>query len=276
MVTTWLCASALVLLMAGGALAQQPTAPPTAPPAAAPALRGMAACRAEFQTICRGLEAGGSRRLTCLEQNRRHLSPACAASVQQRLDQRAERQLLQPAPPAARQAETQAPPPVPVAPATPPATPPAPSSGAPPPATADARGATPLRDCRPDMQSLCATVQPGGGARIACLRQNTDRLSPRCAQALAAFDLQQQDRRRDGRAANRLACWADAQRLCRGLRGPDRQACLAQNQAQLSPACVEQVARRVARAARGQTLAPASTPPTPATPPAPAASKPKP
>jgi hypothetical protein len=93
------------------------------------------------------------------------------------------------------------------------------------------------------MRALCAAAQPGRGARVACLRQSTDRLTPACAQALAAFDGQRQL----VKSANRQACQADARRLCRGQRGPDRLACLQQNIAQLSPACVEQTSKRAAR-----------------------------
>ncbi len=40
--------------------------------------------------------------------------------------------------------------------------------------------------CRSDFQSNCAGVSPGGSAALACLRQNVDRVSPACAQALRA------------------------------------------------------------------------------------------
>jgi hypothetical protein len=40
--------------------------------------------------------------------------------------------------------------------------------------------------CEADYRSLCAGVQPGGGRIIACLQQNSDKLSPGCRQALGA------------------------------------------------------------------------------------------
>jgi len=40
--------------------------------------------------------------------------------------------------------------------------------------------------CAADYQSLCSGVQPGGGRIIACLKQNSAKLSPDCQQALMA------------------------------------------------------------------------------------------
>lgn len=38
--------------------------------------------------------------------------------------------------------------------------------------------------CAADYKALCSGVQPGGGRIIACLKQNADKLSPTCRQAL--------------------------------------------------------------------------------------------
>ena len=38
--------------------------------------------------------------------------------------------------------------------------------------------------CAADYKALCSGVQPGGGRIIACLKQNADKLSPTCKQAL--------------------------------------------------------------------------------------------
>lgn len=43
------------------------------------------------------------------------------------------------------------------------------------------------RDCRADIKSLCAGVQPGEGRIAACLRDNQDKLSPQCGTALSDF-----------------------------------------------------------------------------------------
>jgi acetyl esterase/lipase len=40
--------------------------------------------------------------------------------------------------------------------------------------------------CADDFKTFCSGVQPGGGRIIACLRQNFDKLSPGCRQALTA------------------------------------------------------------------------------------------
>ena len=40
------------------------------------------------------------------------------------------------------------------------------------------------RACESDLQTLCKGVQPGGGRIISCLKQNYDKLSPGCQQAL--------------------------------------------------------------------------------------------
>src|SRR5208282_4597216 len=37
--------------------------------------------------------------------------------------------------------------------------------------------------CAEDAQKLCATVQPGGGRIVACLKEHKDSLSDRCKQA---------------------------------------------------------------------------------------------
>jgi hypothetical protein len=83
----------------------------------------------------------------------------------------------------------------------------------------------PLRACRPEIQAHCASVLPGGGARIACLRKNADKLRPTCSEALTAADAQRQ------------ACAADGDRLCGTARGAKRLECLMAAKDQVSPAC---------------------------------------
>jgi len=41
--------------------------------------------------------------------------------------------------------------------------------------------------CRADISSHCANVERGGGRIAACLRQNSDRLSSGCRQALSGL-----------------------------------------------------------------------------------------
>jgi hypothetical protein len=40
--------------------------------------------------------------------------------------------------------------------------------------------------CTADYRALCSDVKPGSGRILACLRQNADKLSPGCTQALLA------------------------------------------------------------------------------------------
>ena len=40
--------------------------------------------------------------------------------------------------------------------------------------------------CKGDYKTLCSGVQPGGGRVVACLKQQADKLSPGCKQALTA------------------------------------------------------------------------------------------
>jgi len=118
-----------------------------------------------------------------------------------------------------------------------------------------------LAACRQDLQSLCAAVGAGGGARVQCLVQNRDKVSPACADVLAAIEARgpraQRKAERQAQRANRpgIACRADAQALCGSAeRGAARQQCLRQHEPQLSPACRQALgdvmtARREARVA---------------------------
>lgn len=118
-----------------------------------------------------------------------------------------------------------------------------------------------LSACRQDLQSLCAAVGAGGGARVQCLVQNRAKVSPACADVLAAVEARgprgQRKAEREARRANRpgIACRADAQALCGSAeRGAARQHCLRQHEPQLSPGCRQALAdvmtvRREARVA---------------------------
>jgi hypothetical protein len=41
--------------------------------------------------------------------------------------------------------------------------------------------------CAPDIRALCSGVPRGDGRILACLRQNSEKLSPNCAQALGSL-----------------------------------------------------------------------------------------
>ncbi|HKE11175.1 MAG TPA: cysteine rich repeat-containing protein [Myxococcota bacterium] len=89
--------------------------------------------------------------------------------------------------------------------------------------------------CREDMERLCAEVQPGGGAKIRCLKSHEDQLSDACRAQMAAHA--QQGHGHGGKVLQ--ACGDDAKRLCTGLEpgsvGILR--CLRQHEADLSSAC---------------------------------------
>jgi hypothetical protein len=48
-----------------------------------------------------------------------------------------------------------------------------------------APAAGPRSSCKADVASLCAGVQPGAGRIAACLKQNAEKVSPACKDALA-------------------------------------------------------------------------------------------
>jgi hypothetical protein len=89
--------------------------------------------------------------------------------------------------------------------------------------------------CREDMERLCADVQPGGGAKIRCLKSHEDQLSDACRAQMAAHT--QQGPGHGGKVLQ--ACGDDAKRLCTGQEpgtvGILR--CLRQHEADLSSAC---------------------------------------
>lgn len=50
-----------------------------------------------------------------------------------------------------------------------------------------AKAKTIARDCRTDIETLCARVEPGEGRIAACLRDNRDKVSPACGTALSSL-----------------------------------------------------------------------------------------
>ena len=134
--------------------------------------------------------------------------------------------------------------------------------------------------CRGDFQAHCAGVQPGGSAALACLKKNVAALSPACQKAVtavggaaapaaeppaaaAAAAPPHLGQARDGDikplaapppaaavplrvelAILRRACGPDVQVNCPGVRpgGGQVMACLAANEASLSPRCRRELA----------------------------------
>jgi len=89
--------------------------------------------------------------------------------------------------------------------------------------------------CREDMERLCSDVQPGGGAKIRCLKDHEDELSDACRAQLAEHS--QQGRDRAGKVMQ--ACGDDAKRFCPNVQpgsgGILR--CLRDHEADLSNEC---------------------------------------
>lgn len=76
--------------------------------------------------------------------------------------------------------------------------------------------------CRDDARKFCASVQPGGGRAVACLKEHEVDLSPACKAALPTLE----------------KCRAEVQALC-GSGGKPRElrSCLRENAGKLSPEC---------------------------------------
>jgi hypothetical protein len=246
-----------VALLSNGAMAQQV------------AKGDMAACRTDMATFCKGIEAGGGKRIQCLAANLDKLSPDCASVVSARTNAKSDQQAAKrngavlaqttpsdgqkPAPQSAPAPGNQsapaptnqsAPAPTNQGTSSPTTAVPRAQVTAPPavrPAAPGSKGTNrPLAACAADIKAICSTVAPGGGARIKCLRDNQAKLSPDCSAALASMQQANVD--------ERGACRADAQRLCATSKGPERRACLTQNQAQLSPECAAALTKRPASA----------------------------
>ena len=205
--------------------------------AAEPQRGALASCATDLATFCPGIEAGGGKKMQCLMQNQSRLSAACATSVQARVAARAARlggndpvQLQTSPPPPAGQSQTIAPP-----------------------ASAATPVQGPMRACKSDVATLCATVEAGGGRKVKCLIENHAKLSPACAAAIVGVQSQRQ--------SAKAACVADVASLCAGAKGPARMQCLEANKAKLSPACAERVDLRLVQQAKRASVAPAAPKP---------------
>ena len=115
-------------------------------------------CRADYQAHCSSVPTGGQAALACLQENAASLSPSCQTAVGA---------LGGGAPP--RSTATSQP---------------APGAEATRPIPRRREVAILRQACSADYRTLCRGVRPGGGAAIACLRDNSQSLSPRCQNAL--------------------------------------------------------------------------------------------
>ncbi len=221
----------LLPLVGAGALALV-----TAIPAVAQQGEGrgrLAACKTDVATFCPGVEAGGGRRIACLQENAAKLSTECAQVVESRGEskklKRERRALREDGTAPAAESQAAAKPT-----AEPGAVPAAagPAGGSPQVmAKAGKRGGR-MAACRTDAATFCASAEKGGG-KIRCLQENQAKLSPEC-QAVVSQRVMQ--------AGNlRTACKVDRETLCANVqRGGGRTVqCLRENVAKLSPACGE-------------------------------------
>jgi hypothetical protein len=147
------------------------TAPATAaapPPAAAPAEAGAGptpeqmnalkfTCRHDFGRVCKGVAAGGSEALNCLQQNAARLSPNCRTSLADIADSLPAGAM--PAPPAAPVAKS-------------------PETGGP----VDA--VVMVRACKLDLIRYCRDAKLGEHRKIECLTAHMPKLTARCRTAL--------------------------------------------------------------------------------------------
>jgi hypothetical protein len=51
------------------------------------------------------------------------------------------------------------------------------------------------KPCMADAARLCAGVEPGGGAQIACLKQHKDELSPACKKHVMQAKIKQEEQK---------------------------------------------------------------------------------
>ena len=169
--------------------------------------------------------------MACLTEHQSQLSAECATSVKTRTEARAIRGTVsqlaqaQPAPGTGAPVPPAATPPVAAAPA-------APMPG----------GRADLRACRTDLATLCADVTQGNGRKIKCLMEHQPKLSKECAVAVGQGQ--------QTRQAAKIACAADAAKLCATQKGKDRTQCLAANKALLSADCAAVIGEREAQLVR--------------------------
>lgn len=94
----------------------------------------------------------------------------------------------------------------------------------------DAKG--PMSICKADLEKLCASAGKGN-ARLKCLQDNADKLSPDCKASVGDW--------KATRGALRQACKTDRATLCKDVKGGFKK-CLIDNQSKLSKPCAEALA----------------------------------
>ena len=101
---------------------------------------------------------------------------------------------------------------------------------------ADAPAAGPEKGaCKEDLKKFCASVQPGGGRLVRCLKEHEKDLSPACQEARKAASKKAKERAKQ----KRDACADDVKKLCADVKpgGGRIHACLKKNRDQVSEGC---------------------------------------
>ncbi len=91
--------------------------------------------------------------------------------------------------------------------------------------------------CQPDVERLCAGVEPGGGRLIKCLEEHWDEVSEDCKATKKGEGAKGEGGKGGtGGDKGREACMADKERLCAGAEHPGK--CLEEHLDELSPECL--------------------------------------
>lgn len=184
-VQTLMLSAAACLLAAPLVLAQTAPAPQAAPPtttdsAQVQTTRGggpLAACRADAETLCAGIERGRGARLDCLAQNKDKVSEACRTAMDDMLARHASGD-------GARRGGH---------------------------GRGDRAGRGAMAACAVDVATHCPGSEGDRGERRRCLMENASKLSAECTAALEEMRGRGQQMR-EACAADRQALCADAER----------------------------------------------------------------
>lgn len=90
--------------------------------------------------------------------------------------------------------------------------------------------------CAKDRETLCAGIEPGGGAIAKCMKENKDKLSAECKAHVEAMKGQHKEVKE--------ACHDDVEKFCADVKpGKGRiMKCMKEHKEELSAACKEEVA----------------------------------
>jgi hypothetical protein len=99
--------------------------------------------------------------------------------------------------------------------------------------------------CKDDVQKLCPNTKPGP-ERMTCMRTHKDEVSPECKKFYEQMQEYRQEGMQKGRGVMkeaRAACQSDLEKFCKGVQPGEGRiiACLQQHQADLTPACSQQM-----------------------------------